>query len=329
MADAGDGRAEFDLVIQSEQIHAGFGGIDQVGNREMGRNRNRNKGKKTKEEKGRGQNDLRLNSATRSTYNVSAISTVTEAIGAASPQITASVKVDLNAVIVGDALTIYDADLPVTVTLSGTVFNHANVPLAPARVVATVADAEAAVPSDIDLSCRPQVTFSLVPIPVSGTAFVHPAADGGNPTGAYRMPLPDGTYRLGVTLGLELQPGATPTLADLNTSPHAILYMAAPGPDVALSTDVARDLSVPALPPVVMVSGQVTDALGQPVADAAIKAMTSTLVDVSNAVRFLAVAQTQADGTYTLPVLSGTSYAVMACPPSANPAVNTAIPVRG
>ncbi len=69
MADAGDGRAEFDLVIQSEQIHAGFGGIDQVGNREMGRNRNRNKGKKTKEEKGRGQNDLRLNSATRSTYD--------------------------------------------------------------------------------------------------------------------------------------------------------------------------------------------------------------------------------------------------------------------
>ncbi len=68
MADAGDGRAEFDLVIQSEQIHAGFGGIDQVGNREMGRNRNRNKGKKTKEEKGRGQNDLRLNSATRSIY---------------------------------------------------------------------------------------------------------------------------------------------------------------------------------------------------------------------------------------------------------------------
>ncbi len=68
MADAGDGRAEFDLVIQSEQIHAGFGGIDQVGNREMGRNRNRNKGKKTKEEKGRGQNDLRLNSATRSNY---------------------------------------------------------------------------------------------------------------------------------------------------------------------------------------------------------------------------------------------------------------------
>ncbi len=70
MADAGDGRAEFDLVIQSEQIHAGFGGIDQVGNREMGRNRNRNKGKKTKEEKGRGQNGLRLNSATRSTYTV-------------------------------------------------------------------------------------------------------------------------------------------------------------------------------------------------------------------------------------------------------------------
>ncbi len=34
----------------------------------MGRNRNRNKGKKTKEEKGRGQNDLRLNSATRSSY---------------------------------------------------------------------------------------------------------------------------------------------------------------------------------------------------------------------------------------------------------------------
>ena len=36
----------------------------------MGRNRNRNKGRRIKEEKGRGLNDLRLNSATRSIYQI-------------------------------------------------------------------------------------------------------------------------------------------------------------------------------------------------------------------------------------------------------------------
>src|SRR5712664_632447 len=48
MAHAGDGRPEVYLIVQSKQIHAGLGGIDEVRNRDMRRNRNRNEGKKSK-----------------------------------------------------------------------------------------------------------------------------------------------------------------------------------------------------------------------------------------------------------------------------------------
>ncbi len=129
------------------------------------------------------------------------------------------------------------------------------------------------------------------------------------------MPLPTGTYRLGVTLGFDLQPGAAPILVDLDTSPRAIVHLIAAAPDVGLTTGMTQAITVPTLPSVVTVSGQVTDALGQPVANAAVMAMTSTLVGISQATRFFATAQTQDDGAYTLPVFSGTSYAIMACPP--------------
>lgn len=53
VADAGDGWAQVYLVVQSEQIHAGLGDIDQVGNQNMGRNRSQNEGKRGKEQKDR------------------------------------------------------------------------------------------------------------------------------------------------------------------------------------------------------------------------------------------------------------------------------------
>ncbi len=252
------------------------------------------------------------------TYNVNAVLIYTEASGAASSRTTARVQVNLDAITVNDDLTIFDATLPATVDLSGTVLDTVNALIAPARVVATVAAAETAVPSDIDFSCRPATAFSFVPVPVSGTAFIHHETGEGTPTGAYRLPLPVGTYRLGVTLGLDLQPGTAPILVDLDTSPRSILSIAAPILEVALTTSATQNLVVAALPPVVTLSGRVTDALGQPLANAAVVVMTSTLVGMSNTARFSAMSQTQDDGTYALPVLSGTSYAVMACPPSAH-----------
>ncbi|WP_143309598.1 carboxypeptidase-like regulatory domain-containing protein [Candidatus Entotheonella palauensis] len=247
------------------------------------------------------------------TYNVSAALTFTEAAGATSPRTTAKVIVDPDAVTVNDDPMIYDVALPATVDLSGTVLDGVGAPLAPARVVATAAEADITVPSEIDFSCRPEAAFSLVPIPVSGSAFLYHDMGEGSTAGTYHMPLPIGAYRLGVTLGLDLQPGMVPTLVELDTSPHSIIHIFMS--EVALTTDVAQNLAVPDLPPVVMVSGLVTDTLGQPVANAAVVAMTSALVGVSNTVRFLAEVQTQDDGSYRLPVLSGTSYAIKACPP--------------
>ncbi|PON15854.1 hypothetical protein C2W62_21610 [Candidatus Entotheonella serta] len=61
---------------------------------------------------------------------------------------------------------------------------------------------------------------------------------------------------------------------------------------------MAQNLIVPALPSVVTVSGQVTDALGQPVADAVVKVMTAALEGIPKAATFFATAPTQDDGTY-------------------------------
>lgn len=179
-----------------------------------------------------------------------------------------------------------------------------------------MAEAGPLAPSDIDFSCRAEAAFSLAPVSVSGTAMIHNQTVLGEPntTGDYRMPLPIGTYRLSVTLGLELQPGMAPTPVALDTSASGILHVAAPGTALGLTTDLTQNLVVPALPPVVTLSGQVTDARGQPVANASIKAVTSTLANVSDAA-FFAAAQTRDDGTYALPILSGTDYQIMACPP--------------
>lgn len=247
------------------------------------------------------------------TYNVSAALTFTEAAGSTHPRTTARVIVNLDTVTVNDDPTIYDVTLPATINLSGMVIDNVDAPLAPARIVATATGSDIPVPSDIDFSCRPKATFSFVPLPVSGTAFLHREPVDGSMAGAYQLPLPTGAYRLSVTLGLELQPGAVPTLVEFDASPRSVAHISMP--DVALTTDTAQNLAVPALPPVVMVSGLVTDALGQPVANASVVAMTSALAGISNAVRFLATVQTRDDGRYQLPVLSGTSYAIMACPP--------------
>lgn len=260
------------------------------------------------------------------TYTVNAELTFTEAAepseGATAPgrqRATASVVVNLDPVSVTDDPTIHDVTLPPTVGLSGTVFDHLGVPMSSARVMATVADAGPVAPSDIDFSCRAGGEFAFAPASVAGTAIIHDETLQGEPntTGAYRMPLPIGAYRLSVTLGLELQPGMAPTPVALDTSPSGILSAAAPGPALALTADVIQNPVVPALPPVVTLSGQVTDALGQPVANAAVKVITSALAGVSNAM-FFATAQTGDDGTYALPVLSGSDYQILACPPDPN-----------
>ena len=53
VADAGDGRAEVYLVVQSEHTDAECGRANQVGNREIGPDRNRNERRRGGEKKDR------------------------------------------------------------------------------------------------------------------------------------------------------------------------------------------------------------------------------------------------------------------------------------
>ncbi len=257
------------------------------------------------------------------TYGVNAELTFTEVSvpsdGAMAPmrrRTTSSVVINLDPVTVTGEPTIHDVTLPPTVRLSGIVSDPFGVPISPARAMASVSEAGSPTLSSIDFSCRTRMTFSFVPIPISGTAIIHGDTLQGEPNtvGDYSMPLPSETYRLRVALGFELQPGMAPTPVSIDTSPRGILYVAAPGAGLALTTDTTQNLTVPALPPVVTLAGQVTDTLGQPVANASVRAMTSSLTGISEAT-FVATAQTRVDGTYSLPVFSGSGYRVMACPP--------------
>jgi hypothetical protein len=66
LVNSGDGGSEVYLIVQSEQVHAGFGGAEQMRNWAIDSDWKRNERSRGREKKGRGLDDLQLNSATRS-----------------------------------------------------------------------------------------------------------------------------------------------------------------------------------------------------------------------------------------------------------------------
>ncbi len=133
------------------------------------------------------------------------------------------VVVHLGPVTLTGGSTFHDVELPVTGHLSGVVTDAFGAPVSPARVVASMAAAGVSGVVDTEFSCRPEVSFTHPPASdTTSTAIIYKETLQGesNPSGAYRMPLPLGTYHLGVTLGFELQPGLVPTPVTLDASRH-------------------------------------------------------------------------------------------------------------
>jgi hypothetical protein len=83
---------------------------------------------------------------------------------------------------------------------------------------------------------------------------------------------------------------------------------------VNLTADTVQNFVIPAPPAQITISGKVTDNNGQGVSGVAISAVSSSLTGVPN-LQFSGFAQTDANGNYSLVVLSGTNYQIIFVPP--------------
>jgi hypothetical protein len=83
---------------------------------------------------------------------------------------------------------------------------------------------------------------------------------------------------------------------------------------VNLTADTTQNFVIPAAPVQVTISGKVTNNLGVGVSGVSISALSSSLTGVPN-LQFSGFAQTDANGNYSLVVLSGTNYQIIFVPP--------------
>jgi len=83
---------------------------------------------------------------------------------------------------------------------------------------------------------------------------------------------------------------------------------------VNLTADTVQNFVIPAAPAQVTISGKVTNNLGVGVSGVSISALSSSLTGVPN-LQFSGFAQTDANGNYSLVVLSGTNYQIIFVPP--------------
>ncbi len=81
-----------------------------------------------------------------------------------------------------------------------------------------------------------------------------------------------------------------------------------------LGSDATYDFNLPPLPAQVTLAGRVTDRLGRGVAGVTVAAYTETISDTPNA-SYSATAVTDAEGKYTVTVLSGSNYQLTFFPP--------------
>jgi protocatechuate 3,4-dioxygenase beta subunit len=87
---------------------------------------------------------------------------------------------------------------------------------------------------------------------------------------------------------------------------------------VNLTGDTTYNFNLPGLPGEVTVSGRVTDSGGRGVADVAVSAFSQSLTGAAN-ISFAAGVTTDANGNYSIKVLSGTAYQILFYPPIPTP----------
>jgi hypothetical protein len=163
--------------------------------------------------------------------------------------------------------------------------------------------AATALPPAADPGCASGILPFGGPLFTVGTAAIPEAST----TGAYSLALPPGAYNVDANRELLLEH------ATLDPS-SGNLRFPVPGLPLQLATDLVQDFVVPPLPGTVLISGTVTDGLGQPVAGASVHALTSLITNTPNA-DFTTETETDSDGKYALLALSGTSYRLVVCPP--------------
>jgi hypothetical protein len=83
---------------------------------------------------------------------------------------------------------------------------------------------------------------------------------------------------------------------------------------VNLSSDTKLDISVPNLPPGVVISGKVTDSAGRGIGNVEIEVVSQSLTGAPGA-ELSHWESTDPDGNYSIPVLSGTNYRLKFYPP--------------
>ncbi len=89
----------------------------------------------------------------------------------------------------------------------------------------------------------------------------------------------------------------------------ALLPAPDPGRQINISADtIGEDFVFPVLPDEVVLSGQVTGPDGEPVEGGLVISFSQNLTGVDTAIRFERLATTDANGEYTLTVLSGVDY---------------------
>jgi hypothetical protein len=240
-------------------------------------------------------------------YHITAI-VGTDAPAEPLAESTAALVVPLGTLTVSGPQT-FDLLLPATLTLAGTVRHSDGTPGVPASIFAVAAIALPPAPPlpEADLGCTSASAFFGDSLLTVGVAFM-PAT---STTGAYSLALPPGAYQASATLDLTLVRDA------LESGPGSLSFPV-PGLPLELATDLVQDFLVPPLPGTALISGTVTDGLGQPVAGAAVSASTSLLTNTPNA-SFTTETVTDSTGRYTLLTLSGTSYTLVVCPPFSDP----------
>ena len=143
--------------------------------------------------------------------------------------------------------------------------------------------------------------------PTTFTCVVPPAETGAaaDPAGQFQMILArDRNYAMDA---------AVPLLSATKRNVGSIGFPNTPG-TLSLGSDSTYNFSLPDLPGQVILSGRVTDRLGRGLEGVTVRAYSDALTSTPN-INFTAVGATNADGKYSLTVVSGSNYQLLFAPP--------------